>query len=653
MAGGAPLRITDCGPLAGCPGTTVVQKSAIERLRTYPTKGTFLRAAETGFIYRVAGGAPLRITDVSAIVGWRNFIFVNQLTISRHLRLRAYPTNRTFIRGAETGIIYRIAGGTPFRISYFAPISGWRHFTTVNQLTIDRFDHLRPFPVNGTVLRAADTGRVYKIVPNGAIRLGYCTSSPYGCPNAVNVNQKEIDQVVLARFQGKNGTALGDFLILLVVGIGCVALVFLSATRPLATVSVLLAVYVITRAVRDTFDPLLHLEHAYPGSLLGTVTFYSADVVAAALLTVGVYRLITQGLRNRAQGLAAVFLLLAAVYIARGVFTYGFQAAVNQGRPPLYFLAPLVYAATVPSGWDKRVWRLLAVASLSMVATAFVFYAIDGFHPSSEMVLRNGVPVSSRPIAATGALVILEAAIVLFVLRWPSRRVGVLLAIVSAAGVVALQHRTVWAAGIAIGFVALGIWVVKQTRESRTRALAAIGGLFVAVPLAVWGFFQSGTLVADVKEITRSDSTLRWRIDGWKDLIAANHSPTDVVIGRPAGSNWERTINHVATSVSPHDYYVELFLRFGVLGLLILFILYAMLWKRRDEFASKVGLTPAVVGLLLLTQLTYYVPYSPDLAQGLIVGVFVGSLPADAHNGKLRIFRKRRERADSELPTAP
>src|SRR5581483_10832276 len=49
IAGGAPLWISDCAPLGGCPYVSV---SDLSQFRSRPLDGTFIATAETGRVYR-------------------------------------------------------------------------------------------------------------------------------------------------------------------------------------------------------------------------------------------------------------------------------------------------------------------------------------------------------------------------------------------------------------------------------------------------------------------------------------------------------------------------------------------------------------------------------------------------------------------------
>ena len=159
IAGGSPLRVTDCSSLGqACQSAATVGQAAIEQLQRvdpYPRDGTFLRSVNSTFIYRIAGGAPLQVRDFSAISGWRHFINVNQSAIEG---LRAYPRDGTLIRVVETGDLYRIKGGLPVPAGNCSSlVSRCRHALALPSGTIDQLTLLRPSPVTG---RDCTRGRV-------------------------------------------------------------------------------------------------------------------------------------------------------------------------------------------------------------------------------------------------------------------------------------------------------------------------------------------------------------------------------------------------------------------------------------------------------------------------------------------------------------
>jgi hypothetical protein len=100
----------------------------------------------------VAGGAPLYLSSCEPFDGCPGFVNVNQWTIDTLDHLKGVPDNEAFVRGAESGKIYRVAGGAPVYITDCGPLGECRGFVNVNEWTIEARDHLRQSPADGTVL---------------------------------------------------------------------------------------------------------------------------------------------------------------------------------------------------------------------------------------------------------------------------------------------------------------------------------------------------------------------------------------------------------------------------------------------------------------------------------------------------------------------
>ncbi|MHB8059241.1 MAG: O-antigen ligase family protein [Gaiellaceae bacterium] len=408
-----------------------------------------------------------------------------------------------------------------------------------------------------------------------------------------------------------------DLLILTAAGAILALLVYLALRRPFVAALVILAASIVTQGVRDSYQ--------FPLAFRDT-NIYLLDLLSLALISVGVYRALSSRVVNVPQVITFALLGLLGVHFLRGASAYGVNDAFNSSRGFVYFIAPLVYASTVKR-WDVRVWRLFPVAALALLGIACFYYLKDGYHAAAEFVVSNGSLTNTRPIAAAGALLVLESIILLSVLRWPSRRVVLALALVNVVGLVAIQDRTVWIAGLVAGLVGLGVWAARQTWNARRLAVGAAVAL-TSLLVALLAFFQSHSLNADVREMTSSDSTIRWRITGWRELIGKFHSLTDAAFGLPAGTSLERTVHNVQIAVSPHSLYVDQYLRFGIPGVILVVALGFLLWRRRAAIAPRLGLTTTCVSLLLLTVFSFGLVWQLDLAQGLILGIFIAALPA-------------------------
>jgi hypothetical protein len=159
IAGGAPLWINDPTLYASSTIETI-SGAQFAALPQVPADGTFL-GTPGGAYYRVAGGAPLAVSDWSVFGGVKPYVTIDQWDIDNITdplaHLRPVPINGTFLT-TTTGQIYRVAGGAPFRISRWSVFHHVLPSVTVDQWDIDNTAnpaaHLLPRPVDGTVVLA-------------------------------------------------------------------------------------------------------------------------------------------------------------------------------------------------------------------------------------------------------------------------------------------------------------------------------------------------------------------------------------------------------------------------------------------------------------------------------------------------------------------
>ena len=194
IAGGAPIYISDCAPLGGC--SPITQMSDLSRFAAVPANNTQLAAAETGRFYKIAGGAPLYLHTCDT--GCGPLVEVDQASIDNTnglSHLNPVPTDGTQLGTpiSQTGRIYKIAGGAPLYLHTCD--TGCGPLVEVDQASIDNADglsHLYPVPTDGTQLGTptSQTGRIYKIAGGAAIYLHSCD---VGCGPLVEVDQASID----------------------------------------------------------------------------------------------------------------------------------------------------------------------------------------------------------------------------------------------------------------------------------------------------------------------------------------------------------------------------------------------------------------------------------------------------------------------------
>ncbi|MGP0033565.1 MAG: DUF1906 domain-containing protein [Solirubrobacteraceae bacterium] len=125
IAGGAPLLVSSWSDVGGEQTYTVITQQQFDSLNPVPADGTFLET-DTGAVYRVAGGAPMYISDPAAFgsitpVEIDEWDIANVGNPSSHLN--PVPANGTFIT-TTTGSNYRIAGGAPIGITTWSVFGG-------------------------------------------------------------------------------------------------------------------------------------------------------------------------------------------------------------------------------------------------------------------------------------------------------------------------------------------------------------------------------------------------------------------------------------------------------------------------------------------------------------------------------------------------
>ena len=116
-------------------------------------------------IYRVVGGAPVFVTTWANVGGQQDLFD----TFDALPALEAVPVDGTFISGYTSGYVFRVAGGAPIYVSNWANVGGVQPCTAVDDAAIESaggqspFDHLNLVPADGTFIQGYQTGRIYQI----------------------------------------------------------------------------------------------------------------------------------------------------------------------------------------------------------------------------------------------------------------------------------------------------------------------------------------------------------------------------------------------------------------------------------------------------------------------------------------------------------
>ena len=402
-----------------------------------------------------------------------------------------------------------------------------------------------------------------------------------------------------------------------------IGLALLLRSRPLAGAALVVTTYFV-EAVMVTVPPI-------PLGIL----IHPEDIVFALLL-MGVAFRYAMGM-SRPHGLPWVPICLFALFLislARGFASYGMKQAGNESREWFDVLAGVLYFCSfnLTPQVRKKIMTTWFVASIALVGLA-VFRWVATLAGLSIVSQWEGLLVGGelRVLNASSAYFLAVAFFASAFLnmaktgpRW-QRKAFYLLGPV----LILLQHRTVWAVMIA-GLVWLGL----QDSRFRKSLISAIAGTGIAgIVLAVFLFGNRSDFIKESLQNSATNSdTFLWRVAGWYQLLFDNPSMNlyNDTIGEPFGTGFQRMIMGARVDAPPHNYYVEAFLRLGLIGLILLvslFVLGMRRMKRVPALLRRYAYPDARFWrLVLFLQLVYFFAYGASYDQSVILGLAISGI---------------------------
>lgn len=364
--------------------------------------------------------------------------------------------------------------------------------------------------------------------------------------------------------------------------------------------------------------------------------FYFSDLVFLSIGGAAIARFIFHLREIPRHALWALYGGMLLLSFARGVPGYGVSAG-NELREFYYYWAAATYFASF--NYDRRDLHYIMGAWVFMVSIIFAVVAfrwtVDTTGIDVGLDPRMWAPLSGsslRVIGAGHALAITSGMVMLtYLLRtrtWSSTWCAFMLGL-SALFVLGLQHRSVWIATLVA--LVLTLFLEQKDRARTALQLAIAGGLLVValVPLAILGKLDrlERDLSSSVQEATSARSTFTWRVQSAevlvKDLFSSG--PAAIAVGRPMGAGYNRMIEDTQQeiTVAPHNFYVQIMMRVGVIGLATFALAYVVAMRRLLAIhrAGDSPIDPRPWIVLLAVQLVYFIPYSGDPPQAMLLGV--------------------------------
>ncbi len=355
------------------------------------------------------------------------------------------------------------------------------------------------------------------------------------------------------------------------------------------------------------------------------------DMLSGCAVTAAGLRLLGRGRMDMVETLwFLVFLGLLAAFV-HGVQSFGFQSATISYRRFFYVSAGITYMLSFP--WDNRdINRLLGLWTVAALMLAFIaitdWLGIFTAPVGGDQVLINAFD-TQRVLPASSAFILAQAGLIgLATWSRPGEGGGYqrLLSILFLVVMGLLYHRTVWVATFA-GIIAI---LLLQPRALARLGVPLLIGLLLM--LALWTF-QTGlgdtslatSMKAAITEPFTEDSSYNWRVEGWQILVsrALSDGIATITMGAGFGVGYARQMGWALVQYSPHNFYLEIFLNAGLLGLglwcLATLETGVRIVRGGLQAAGRLDRTGAMA--LLIAIAFYNIPYTLGSEQGLLIGM--------------------------------
>lgn len=313
-----------------------------------------------------------------------------------------------------------------------------------------------------------------------------------------------------------------------------------------------------------------------------------------------------------------------------GVQRFGLAEAGNEARATelFSFWACASYFSSFPSysaATERRGTAILASGAAAIMVAVCVGWGLEmaGYQIGTRYAEEGAsafrvVPSSAAMFLLTAALVLLPRA-----LESESKPLGVL-ACVLLLQVVLLQHRSVWLAAMLGMTVLAAIYWRNLKRLGPYLPLAVVPAALAGAALLLKGALDG--VVDAMSYSVRNEGTLIWRFEGWLSLVTdwRGSGALERLMGAPFGAGFDRYLESARQEVSqsPHNGYLVLLLRAGVLGLVAFLFVYAACVRgllRARASTGPLGLQPCLIAVLC-AQCAFFMFYGLNIVQAMFLG---------------------------------
>ena len=330
-----------------------------------------------------------------------------------------------------------------------------------------------------------------------------------------------------------------------------------------------------------------------------------------------------------------LYALLVLVGLGLGLALHGTAAGV-QARGDFYSLAAASYVMSFPVARAQLRQVMTALAWLAATLLLLCAYRWTVYYGGiRELLPASGsynVDGAIRVVGANAAVILAQALVIGLYFWHLGRAAGAMrwMALPLLSAVLVLQHRSVWLASL-VG-VALGLVLARTRDTTRLQQLSMIGLLAACAALALaFGGEVAGDIQSSAARAVKGQDTVRARFENWRATLEdwRDAGPRAIIMGRESGSD----ARHLVTteegerrqiSFGAHNNYVTALTTTGVLGFTGLLWAYGSTLARLYALYRRGGdRAPDAAALLTLLamQLAYFVAYSTDFLQVMLLGL--------------------------------
>ena len=355
---------------------------------------------------------------------------------------------------------------------------------------------------------------------------------------------------------------------------------------------------------------------------LGSLQVKPEDVVVSvAMCSVAMRPAKLLGLTRAYTPIMLLIVVSVAASLANGVAQFG-PAALNEFRG---FMWPIGLTAwMLNQDWTGDLWltsfyRWSRVMGLFLSAILVVHAAFYGFGSANSFVLNSsGVEQTGRPLVSSQALMLATAGFLEFRAKKYQGNIwmGGLFIVLS----FVCQHRSVWAAlGVAVMVISLRLRGVALARVVVSSFYAA------AIGLGLWASGAFDNVIATLELSATSSGTYDARVDTWQQLVddSVERGVGSVVFGEPFGFGYDRYDKGRLLTFAPHNWYVSVYLRLGLIGIALYLVLLAIILVKlvRSEQLVSVLVFVAVIVYSWSYSLSWYLAPALGFAMAMAMGI--------------------------------